>query len=162
MFLLCFSLAIRILCLATIFAAPPARRNLSDSLFRRSRAAGRLGSRCLRLPTATGPGCRALEHRRAGSRQPQRSELPRGGAPGESGPRGREARAQQPDRAAGSLELLRVRLPTSALGRPRPAEVRAPPAPEREGEDRPQPQPGPSTLRKARTRSCACARRGRK
>lgn len=52
MFLLCFSLAIRILCLATIFAAPPApRTSRTRSLARRSRATGRearLCSRCLR------------------------------------------------------------------------------------------------------------------
>lgn len=113
-------------------------------------------------PTATGPGCPALGSRSAGSRQPQRCEQPRGGAPGESRPRSRGARARQPDSTAGSLELLRVRLPTSALGRPRPAEVRTPPALGREGEGGPQPQPGPFTLPKARTLSCACAARDRK
>lgn len=104
-------------------------------------------------PTATGPGRRAPEQQRTSSRRSRRSGQPRGGAPGgsggESGPQGREARAQPPDGAAGSLELVRVRLPTSALGRPRPAEVRAPPALEREGDGRPKPRPGPFYARES-------------
>lgn len=84
MFLLCFSLAIRILCLATIFAAPPAPKNLSDSLARRSRATGRLGSRCLRRLRSLGPDA---ERWSTGSRRSRRSEQLMGGAPGKAGRR---------------------------------------------------------------------------
>lgn len=140
-------------------------RNPSDSLVRRSRAAGRLGSRRFTPPTVTGPGMpERWEHRSAGKPPTTAVRAADGGWVG-GAPGGEDKKQESNNRRAqpaASNYSGRVRLPTSALGRPRPAEVPTPPATEREGEGRPLPQAGPSTLRKARPPSCACALRDRK
>lgn len=85
-------------------------KNPSDSLVRRFGAAGRLGSRRFTPPTVTGPGMSERWKHRSVGKPPTtavRAAEGGGGGPGASGARGREARVQQPESAASSLELLR-------------------------------------------------------
>lgn len=84
MFLLCFSLAIRILCLATIFAAPPAPRT---SRTRSVAAPGPPGGSARGAYAAYSQLGPDAERWSTSSRRSGRSEQPRGGAPGRAGRR---------------------------------------------------------------------------
>lgn len=155
-FLLCFSLAIRIRCLATIFAAPPLTqttpwpRSLPLGPLRRpapgaaprepggSQAGARLGLRAANAvlsaggrgpPAAWEPG-RAGERGWSAGGQQARKRLATPPPPGAWSERGRNETSGPRNPSARTTS---VRLPTSALGELRPAEVRAPPAEGGEG-----------------------------
>lgn len=96
------------------------------------------------MPSASGASGRRLTDdaglagREAGTRDDKQAagifSRRRSGRRRERGVKEEGNATQQPSSAARSLELLRVRLPTSALDGLRPAEVRTPPAvKEREG-----------------------------
>lgn len=161
MFLLCFSLAIRILCLATIFAAPPAPRTTRT---RSLAAPGPPGGSARGTNAAYGhwawpPSAGAPDHRQPPTTAVRAAEGRRAVGDQASGPKSKKPTTGQCSRQPRTSSGSAANVSTGQT----PPRGSADSARSREGgRGRVAPQPCPSTLRKPRSRSCACALENRK